>query len=113
MKERGRVVLLLLGGLLLAGVRVAAADPILEQLQKQWEATRNQLTTIAAAIPEGKYDYKPTPEVRSFREQLQHLTGENYMFMGFVSGEKQDPGRFAALKTKAELIKALSENYAY
>ncbi|MBI4463875.1 MAG: DinB family protein [Acidobacteria bacterium] len=112
MIERGKAWLLLVG-LLLGGVRIAAADPILEQLQKQWEATRNQITRLTEAIPEDKYDYKPTPEVRSFREQLQHLVGENYMFMGFVAGEQQDASRLANLKTRAELLKALSESYDY
>ncbi len=91
-----------------------AAEPVVELLQKQWEATRNQIVTIAEAIPDDKYDYKPTPEVRSFREQLQHLVGENYMFMGFVSGDKPgDPKRFETLKARADLLKALSESYDY
>ncbi|OFW19947.1 MAG: hypothetical protein A3H27_15290 [Acidobacteria bacterium RIFCSPLOWO2_02_FULL_59_13] len=113
MKHRAKT-LLLLGALVLTASQVAtAADPVREQLQKQWEATRNQLTTIAQAVPEDKYDYKPTPEVRSFRELLQHLAGEQFTFMGFVAQEPQDNSRIATMKTRAELLKALSEGYDY
>ena len=108
-----RTMSLLLGTLLLAGSQVAAADPVQEQLQKQWQATGDQITTIAEAVPEYKYDYKPTPDVRSFREILQHLAAENFTYMGFAAGEKNDTSRFANMKTRAELLKALSEGYDY
>ncbi|MBI4444106.1 MAG: DinB family protein [Acidobacteria bacterium] len=113
MKHRAKT-FLLLGTIVLVASQVAtAADPVQEQLQKQWEATRNQITTIAQAVPEDKYDYKPTPEVRSFRELLLHIVGEQYTFMGFVAGEKNDNSRFASMKTRAEFLKALSESYDY
>ena len=99
---------------LLAAQKMQAADPISDELRRQWEASRNQILTLSEAIPEDKYDYKPTPEVRSFREQLQHLVGENFMFMGMVAGEKA-PGAPApeSLKSRAEIMKALEDSYAY
>src|SRR3970040_2627075 len=30
---------------------------------------------------EEKYDYKPTPEVRSFKEQMLHVASSNYFFI--------------------------------
>ena len=91
-----------------------AADPITEQLQKSFDATRNQITLMAEAIPDDKYDYKPTPDVRNFREILQHLVSENYSFIGTASGEKgKDPKEINALKTKAEIIGALKESYEW
>ncbi len=78
---------LFLAAVLVAGMQTAAAqNSIIEELRKQWEATGNQIYTMAEAVPEAKYDFKPTPEVRSFREQLIHLASENYMFMGFAAG---------------------------
>jgi len=114
MTRRCEITLYLWVGLVLAGVRIGtAADPFVEQLQQQWKATRSQVTQIVEAVPEGKYDYKPTPEVRSFRELLQHIVGENYMFMGFVVGEQHDRNQFDKLTTRSELLKALSESYDY
>lgn len=83
-------------------------------LKTQWENTRNLVVGIAEIIPEDKYDFRPTPEVRSFREQLQHLIAENYMFMGFVAGDPpQDASRFNNLKTRAEILQGLKESYEY
>ena len=108
-----RLLLLAIVGLL-AAQGMQAADPISDELRRQWEASRNQIITLAEAIPEGKYDYKPTPEVRSFREQLQHLVGENFMFMGLVAGEKASGApNPESLKSRAEIMKALEESYAY
>ncbi|MBI3895638.1 MAG: DinB family protein [Acidobacteria bacterium] len=90
-----------------------AADPITDELRRQWEASRNQIVRLAEAIPEDKYDYKPTPEVRSFREQLQHLIGENHMFMGMVAGGGSAAPQTQNLKTRTEILKALSESYDY
>ena len=106
--------LVLLGIIVAMGVRVGvAADPVTEELRGQWEATRSLVVGIAEAIPEGKYDYRPTPEVRSFLEQLQHLVGENYMFMGMVAGEKPAAPQPENLKTRVAILRALSESYDY
>ena len=80
-------------------------------LKQQWEGIRGNVVRTAEAVPEDKYDFKPTPEVRSFREQFVHIVEENYFFMGFVAGEKaQPPGN---PKTKAEIVKALNDSYDY
>ena len=113
MRWMGRFYLfLLVAGL--AGARLGfAADPITEQFQKQWEATRNQITLIAEAVPEDKYDFRPTPEVRNFRELLQHFADENYFFMATAAGVERgkDRKQIEALKTRAELLAALKESY--
>ena len=110
---KGRIFLFLM--VAVAGMRVSvAADSVVEELRRQWQSTRSLVTGLAEAIPENKYDYRPTPEVRSFREQLQHVVGENYMFMGMAAGEKPPvPVPPENLKTRAELLKALSESYDY
>jgi uncharacterized damage-inducible protein DinB len=93
--------------------RSEAQGTLLGPLKAQWESTRDLVLNMAEIIPEDKYDYRPTPEVRSFREQLQHLAQENYMFMGMAAGERQDTGRIATLKSRAELLQALKESYQY
>jgi len=59
-----------------------------------------------------KYDFKPTPDVRTFRDVVIHLVGENYLFFGRVAGESLgNPAQ--NLKSRDELIKALGESYDY
>ena len=90
------------------------ATSFLTPTKAAWEGTRALVLGIADAVPEDKYDFKPTPAVRSAREVLIHLIGENYFFFSRVSGENLGSNdRFNGLKSKAEIMKALRESYDY
>lgn len=98
----------------------AAAQPsfpatsFLAPAKATWESTRNLVLGLAEIVPEDKYDFKPTPAVRTFREILVHLIGENYLFFGRVSGDNLgSPARFNTLKSRDEIMKALRESYEY
>src|SRR5438552_10377872 len=96
----------------------AAAQPgfpatsFLTPAKTTWESTRNLVIGIVEVMPEDKYDFKPTPNVRTFRDNVIHLIGENYLFFGRVAGENlANPAQ--NLKSRDELIKALRESYDY
>jgi uncharacterized damage-inducible protein DinB len=102
------------------GGPAAAAPPsfpatsFLTPTKATWESTRTLVLGIADSVPEDKYDFKPTPAVRTFREILLHLIGENYTFFSRVSGENLGSNaRFDTLKSRAEIMKALRESYDY
>jgi len=88
------------------------ATSFLTSAKATWESTRNLVIGIVEIMPEDKYDFKPTPDVRTFRDNVIHLVGENYLFFGRVSGENLgNPAQ--NLKSRDELIKALRESYDY
>ena len=90
------------------------ATSFLTPVKATWENVRSLVLGIAEIIPEDKYDFKPTASVRSFREILVHLIGENYLFFGRVAGEAPpDNARFAALKSRDEILKELRASYDY
>jgi uncharacterized damage-inducible protein DinB len=98
------------------GSGAAATQPaptsFLAPARATWDSTRTLVVGLIEAMPEDKWDFKPTPAVRSFREVVAHLIGENYLFFGRVAGES--PANPAQnLKTRDELLKALHESYAY
>jgi len=105
------------------GVRIGSAqDPITEQLRNRWESSRKQMTQIADAMPADKFDFRPVPEVRSYGEIVAHFAAENHTWMEMLndaanpqSGEQFEhlAQRFDKLKTKAEILKALSDSYDY
>ncbi len=98
----------------LAQTPSAPAPGFLAPAKATWESTRNLVLGIVESIPEEKYDYKPTPAVRTFREIFVHLIGENYLFFSRVAGDSMpDMARFNALKSREDILKALRESYDY
>lgn len=89
-----------------------AATSFLTPTKATWESTRNLVIAIVEVMPEDKYDFKPTPTVRTFRDNVIHLVAENYLFFGRVAGENLgNPAQ--NLKNRDELTKALRESYDY
>jgi uncharacterized damage-inducible protein DinB len=43
-------------------------------------------------MPENGYDFKPTPEIRSFAQQMLHLADGNYLFATSASGKSNPLG---------------------
>jgi uncharacterized damage-inducible protein DinB len=97
-----------------AGGAAFPATSFLTPAKATWESTRALVLGIAEIFPEDKYDFKPTPAVRSLRENLIHLIGENYFFFSKVSGDTPpDNARFNALKSRDEILKELRASYDY
>ena len=103
---------------ILGTAAAAAAQPsfpptsFLMPAKATWESTRNLVIGIVEVMPEDKYDFRPTPSVRTFRDNIIHLVAENYLFFGRVAGENLgNPAQ--NLKSRDELLKALRESYDY
>ena len=68
-------------------------------------------------MPETGYSLKPTPEMRSFAEQMLHLTDANYGFASSATGEKSPVGRGESEKTtdqsKANVTKLVMAGYDF
>ena len=74
----------------------------------QWNEIGRKLIAMADDFPEDKYDFKPTPAMRSFAEQLLHVAGSMEYFTAPVQGktpsqESENPSR-ATYKTKADVV---------
>ena len=110
-----RFIVLLAASLPIGAAVGSAQNPIVEQLRAQWAASRKQLAQIAEAMPAGKYQYQPTAEVRSFGALVAHVAGYNMMWMETVAGVPKpgSPERFDHLKTRPEILKALSDCFDY
>jgi uncharacterized damage-inducible protein DinB len=76
----------------------------------------------AEAMPEDKYSFAPTngefKGVRTFAEQIKHVSAANYMFGASILGEKPpvDLGGEngpESLKSKAEIVKFMKDSFAY
>jgi uncharacterized damage-inducible protein DinB len=80
-----------------------------------WEPMIGYITAVAEELPEGKYTFKPTPEVRSFGEMFGHVAGAQYLFCAAALGEppRQEDEIEKSKKSKADLVAALKASTEY
>jgi uncharacterized damage-inducible protein DinB len=80
-----------------------------------WEPMIGYITATAEELPEGKYSFKPTPEVRSFGELFGHVAGAQYLFCAAALGEppRQEDEIEKSKKSKADLVAALKASTEY
>lgn len=89
----------------------------IEEIVKEWERAKAYTKEYLDAMPESGYALKPTPEMRSFAEQMLHLTDANYGFASAASGEKSPVGfgesEKATDKSKANVTKLVMAGYDF
>jgi uncharacterized damage-inducible protein DinB len=56
----------------------------------EWQRAKTYTKAYLDAMPEDGYGFKPTPEIRSFAQQMLHLADANYLF-SFIASGKQNP----------------------
>lgn len=95
-------------------------DNMLLQFEKQ-------LVPLAEAMPEEKYDFMPGGDmfksgiakyegVRTFRQEITHIAQANYFYGAMAGGQPMNSEKAKAVamtKTKAELVQALKDSFAY
>jgi len=85
--------------LLFALVASVSCAQSIDESVKEWERAKVYTKEYLDAMPESGYALKPTPEMRSFAEQMLHLTDANYAFAAAASGEKSPVGFGESEKT--------------
>ena len=83
-----------------------------------WERAKAYTKEYLDAATEDVYGFKPTPEMRSFGEQMHHLALENYVLTNAAVVGVASPSNFKdlgkeTLRTKAEITKAVLESYDF
>jgi uncharacterized damage-inducible protein DinB len=87
------------------------------EMVKEWQRAKVYTKEYLDAMPEGGYGFKPTPEIRSFAEQMLHLAWTNYFFASWASGkqnpfDKTDYDKIAA-HTRDATTKAVLDSYDF
>jgi uncharacterized damage-inducible protein DinB len=118
----------LLAAVLLATSALAQADtkkpaddkraPILKETEFNWKRAKKWTLDYIDAMPENAVSFKPTPEVRSFAEQMLHLAFWNFGLVESFSGKanpygkkQEDLEKREDMKTKAAVRKVTAESY--
>ena len=98
-------------------VSFSHAQPSIDDIVKEWERAKVYTKEYLDAMPESGYALKPTPEMRSFADQMLHITDANYGFTAAVSREKR-PVAFGESektsdKSKANVTKLVLAGYDF
>lgn len=64
-----------------------AQDPVLKSLKGQVDMFRQNILEAAEKAPASIYDFKPSPDVMSFHQQLAHIADANYSICSPLKNE--------------------------
>jgi hypothetical protein len=117
--------LLVLAGLLVAAASVAAQPPppgqpltLSASLQRGYASIKMNVTQSADELGDADYNFKvgPQPETRTFGQLFAHVAQSQYGACAAVKGVPnpvQGQQLEQALKTKADIVKALNDSFAF
>src|ERR1700686_1281395 len=62
------------------------------EMVAEWQRAKTYTKAYLDAMPEDGYGFKPTPEIRSFAQQMLHLSDANYLFATLAGGKANPIG---------------------
>jgi hypothetical protein len=90
------------------------ADPLTAALKRQFDGIALNLKEAAEAMPDAKYSFKPSPDVKTFGAEVGHGANAQFNFCARAKGEpnpnKED---FEKVTDRAALIKAIVASNEY
>ena len=104
--------MVLLAGALAAQTNTKSA--LIGSSQGMYAIAKNDIQRSAEKIPENLWSFQPTPDVRTIGQLFAHVADGQYEFCGVASeGKAADKGIEKTAKTKAEIVAALKDAFAY
>jgi uncharacterized damage-inducible protein DinB len=94
-----------------------AANPQLTSAKDFYVMVRSTILKSADKMPEAKWGFRPTDEVKTFGEMVAHIADAQFYICGVV--KLGDPDKTSnrsvekTAKTKTEILKWLNEGFAY
>lgn len=99
--------------------QVARADStnaaVRAEILKDIDDVQGKITSLAKAVPEEKYGWKPADGVRSVSEVYMHIAGANYYLLTFIGvkpPEGIDMQGMEKVTEKAKVLAALDASFA-
>lgn len=99
-----------------------AAIEIRKQYLADMDTLNAKFLALANAFPAEKYSWRPAPGIRSVGEVFMHVASEFYVYAPLAYGGQRSPliprgeqnfKKFESSSTKADVLKHLTEGFAY
>lgn len=84
-----------------------------EDFVRDWQISSRFTIAVAQKMPSEAYNFKPTPDVMSFGEQLMHIAGSLFDRFGAISGKKPHLPPLPAEVTKDVVLNWLNQSFDY
>jgi len=79
-----------------------------------WDRTKNLLIGLVNAMPDDKWNFKPTPAQQTFAERAMHVAQIDLALFGTLGGKTPAPALAnPKAATKAEVVAALQASFDY
>ena len=94
----------------------APGNPLSDGLRTDYRQIRDYFVRAAEKMPESAYGFRPSPDVRSFGQQVGHVADDQYNLCSPARGETRKAPYTdieTRLSTKTDLVAALKEAFAY
>ena len=94
----------------------APGNPFSAGLRTDYQTIRDFVIRAAEKMPDASYAFKPSPDVRSFGQQVAHVSDDQYNLCAPAKGETWKAAYTdieSRLSTKADLVPALKAAFAY
>ena len=93
---------------------LSSKSPVISSSQFVYGIAKNDVLKSADKIPESLWSFQPTPEVRTVAQMFAHVADGQYEFCGVAAeGKSLSKDIEKTRKTKAEIVAALNEAFAY
>ena len=82
-------------------------------VQADWAVEKELFLNIANAMPDDKFDYKPTPAQRSFAEQIMHVVQADTVALRMLGGKTPAPPVNLKATSKVDVMTALRQSFEF
>ena len=91
-----------------------AQNPVSDSVRSSWNGVKRNIKESAELMPEEHYNFKPTPDVRSFAQLVGHVVNANFFFCSQAKAETPpSTTNFERMAEKAALVKGMNDALAY
>lgn len=89
------------------------SNQLSREAESDYRIVRDYILRAAEKMPAESYQFKPTPEMRSFGQLIGHIADDQYRYCSAARGDKRSTGFEKNAPPKAEMMALLKTAFTY
>jgi uncharacterized damage-inducible protein DinB len=107
------IALLCAAGVSAQSMQTSSKSPLISTSQFIYSIAKGDVLKSADKIPDALWSFRPTPDIRTVGELFAHIADGQYEFCSAADGKQVDKGIEKSAKTKADIVAAVKDAFAY